>query len=152
MAQISIFVGTVFGNAEQVAEVLTQQLLKAKHSVDVFAPGSVKDMLAASNISICTSTTGSGDIPEELAQLFYGLSEKFPMLTDKTYAVVGLGDSSYGETFCGAGRKFDQLLEELTASRLTDLICIDAMETFEPEKEALLWLQSYLDQLNRQYP
>ncbi len=145
MAQISIFVGTVFGNSESVADAMKEQIIKENHVVEVFTSGTIEDINQSENLLICTSTTGSGDIPDELAILFYELKEKFPLMSDKTYAVVGLGDSSYGITFCRAGSQFDDLLEELTAKRVTEMLRIDAMETFEPEKDALNWLQTYLD-------
>jgi flavodoxin len=147
MASIDIFIGTVFGGAEGVAETLQQQLTNEGHSVTLHNPGTVADIQNASNIIICTSTTGCGDIPDGLADLFNDLKEQFPLIPEVNFAVIGLGDTSYGATFCYAGYQFDCLLEELTAKRVLEYFRIDAMETFEPEEEALIWLKDYLKQL-----
>ncbi len=144
MANISIFIGTVFGGAEGVAEALEKKLSIHSHTVSLYNPGTIDDITNSDHIIICTSTTGSGDIPTELAELYFNLKQTFPLLPDKSFAVVGLGDSSYGATFCYAGYRFDCLLEELTANRVLEYFRIDAMETFEPELEAINWADDYI--------
>ncbi|MFP3449872.1 flavodoxin domain-containing protein, partial [Pseudomonas sp. SIMBA_067] len=69
----------------------------------------------ASHILIVTSTTGQGDIPANLAELYNQLNSTFPMLTNKPFGIVAMGDRSYGDTFCAAGRSFDELLRDLQA-------------------------------------
>ncbi len=48
------------------------------------------------------------------------------------YGVIALGDSSY-ENFCGAGKRFDALLQAHQAKRIGDVLLIDATEDPEPE-------------------
>ena len=71
-----------------------------------------------------TSTQGEGEPPEEALPLYkfiYG--KKKPDLSKLTFAVLGLGDSSY-PNFCQAGKDFDAKFAELGAGRLNDLgIC-----------------------------
>lgn len=69
------------------------------------------------------------------------------MLTGKPFAVAALGDSSYGESFCGAGKQFQALLNELQATAVADLLEVDAMETLEPEKDVVEWVNSIKDKL-----
>lgn len=147
MACVSIFVGTVFGKAVEVAEVVKKELFDKGHSSKLFMPGSIEDFVEAEAILICTSTTGCGDIPAELEEIFYQLKEQFPLLTSKRFGVISLGDSSYGDTYCGSGVKFDVLLEELTAFRAAPLLKVDACETAEPEKWALEWLPGFYNNL-----
>jgi len=149
MAHIDIFIGTVFGGAEGVAEALNEELTNNGHTVVLHNPGSVAEFLSSSNIIICTSTTGTGDIPDGLDGLYFELKETFPLIPQINFAVVGLGDSSYGATFCYAGFRFDDLLEELTGKRVMEYFRIDAMETFEPEEDALVWLKDYMQQLDK---
>jgi flavodoxin len=94
---------------------------------------------------IVTSTTGAGDLPSELETLYFELERDWPNLSDKTYAVFCLGDSSYGDTFCGAGKRMDQIFSELGATRLKPMAMADAMETFEQEKLATSWANELLD-------
>ena len=73
---------------------------------------------------LVTSTQGEGEPPEEALPLYkfiYG--KKKPDLSKLTFAVLGLGDSSY-PNFCQAGKDFDAKFAELGAGRLNDLgIC-----------------------------
>jgi flavodoxin len=60
-----------------------------------------------------------------------------------------LGDSSYGDTFCGAGELIEEALYETSARKVGDTLRIDAMETMEPEIEAAEWAQEWVKQLKR---
>jgi len=115
MAHISIFVGSVYGGAERLSEQVSDTLEQAGHQVSVFEQPTLDDIKNASHILIVTSTTGQGDIPDNLADLYHQLNSTFPMLTDKPFGIVAMGDRSYGDTFCGAGRSFDELLRDLQA-------------------------------------
>lgn len=147
MAEISIFYGSVYGAAERLADTAQEKLNELGHQAEVIDNPQVQDMLDAKSILVVTSTTGQGDIPDNLVPLFISLQTQFPMLTAKPFAVLAMGDSSYGETFCGAGRQFDELLQELQATQVQPRLEVDALEHFEPEPVALPWLQSLSDQL-----
>lgn len=54
--------------------------------------------------------------------------------------MIGLGDSSYGDTFCAAGRQWFELLTELQGNPKADMLEIDAGETLQAEDVALPWL------------
>lgn len=145
---ITIFVGTVYGNSLEVAEVIQSELQQQGLEAVIEEPGTVEKIKNTEHIIFCTSTTGAGDLPDEMETFYYELKEQFPLLTDKTFAVVGLGDSSYGDTFCGGGKKVQELLLELQGYNLLDLYILDASETFEPEKEILNWIPEYTKALN----
>jgi len=147
MSQISIFVGSVYGGAEDLAFTLAEEIKLNKHQAEVFLPGTVNDVKNASHILFVTSTTGAGDIPTELEALYLELKNQFPLLTDVPYGIITLGDSSYDDTFCGAGKKIDTLLQELQAKACLDRLEIDACEDFEPEEPALVWLNSFIKAL-----
>ncbi|MGB2265052.1 MAG: flavodoxin, partial [Glaciecola sp.] len=57
--------------------------------------------------------------------------------------VIALGDSSYGDSYCGAGTLMFELLTELQGTPISDMVGIDAMETFEPEADVLAWLETH---------
>ena len=71
-------------------------------------------------VLIVTSTQGEGEPPEEAVPLFKLLNgKKAPKLDRLSFAVLGLGDSSYPD-FCQAGRDFDRLLAQCGATRLAE--------------------------------
>lgn len=148
MKTVSIFVGSVYGNAQHVAEqaqeLLTKQGVKAK----IYEDAKIDDFKQAEAVLVIASTTGQGDIPENLLPLCIELREQFPLMQQKPFAVAGLGDSSYGETFCAAGKQVHELLCELQGKAVADLLVVDACETLEPEKEVLPWLASLVDKLS----
>ncbi|MBY5990651.1 flavodoxin [Ferrimonas balearica] len=151
MAAFYLVVGSVYGAAEHVSEEVMAALTAQGHQASLLE-GDDPELISGlgeGSLLVITSTTGSGDLPDNLAPLFFALKDRFPLLPNLRYGVIALGDSSYGETFCGAGRQFDELLTELGAKRVGERLQIDACETFEPEAEALKWLPQWLEQLER---
>src|SRR5690606_4872121 len=55
-------------------------------------------------------------------------------------AVIALGDSSYGDTFCGAGEQIRELYAELGIREVLPMLRLDASETVTPEVDAEPWL------------
>lgn len=147
MGTLKIFAGTVYGNAQHVAEQVEESLAEQGIDCELETDPSVEDFANADAILVITSTTGQGDIPPNLEFVFSDLKDEFPLLTDKPFAVAALGDSSYGETFCGAGRQFNELLLELQATPVTSMLEVDAMETLEPEKIVVDWVNGIKDKL-----
>ncbi|XOV79136.1 MAG: flavodoxin [Aestuariibacter sp.] len=143
MAEISIFVGTVYGNAQNVAEQAEEKLVELGHEVQLFSEPTIEDFKQAKSVLVVTSTTGQGDFPPNLEFFAEDLKQQFPLMEGREFAVVALGDSSYGDTFAAAGRNMFELLTELQGKPKTDLKVIDAMETFEPEEEALPWIEEH---------
>ncbi|MBU3003613.1 flavodoxin domain-containing protein [Paraglaciecola arctica] len=144
MSKIGIFVGSVYGNAQHVAEEVHAVLSKHGLLSEVFVDPTLDDFKNASSMLFISSTTGQGDIPPNLEFFIQDLRDQFPLLEQKPFAVVGLGDSSYGETYCGAGRQIFELLIELQGKPITALLEIDACETLEPEAEVVAWLENVL--------
>ncbi|WP_416305677.1 flavodoxin [Neptunicella sp. SCSIO 80796] len=147
MPAISIFVGSVYGGATFVAEQVAEMLEGQGFKVQLCDPPSMDAFKAAEAILIISSTTGQGDIPPDFEEFYYQLQSEFPLLNGKPFGVIGLGDSSYGETYCGAGRKLFALLEELQGQAVMPLLKIDACETLEPENEALPWAKEWAAKL-----
>lgn len=142
MAQLSIFAGTVYGNAQHVAEQVEEALATQGVDCELFSDPEVSDFVDAEAILVITSTTGQGDVPPNLEMVFSDLKDEFPLMNNKPFAVAGLGDSSYGESFCGGGRQFFDLLSELQGNPVADMLEVDAIETLEPEKDVLAWVET----------
>jgi flavodoxin len=147
MKKMNLVFGTVYGSAQHVAETLLpvieqwgyQVSLKQTHELAGFIPP--EDELL---IVVC-STTGQGDLPDEIQPWFSELKGKAPYLPQLRYGLIGLGDSCY-ETFCGAIKQFDDLFQELGAKAFHTRLDIDASETMEPEAEALTWINQWHNQ------
>jgi MioC protein len=121
MAPFVLLVGTMTGNAEFTAEEMIQVLkdelgreaelrLMDGLGADAFQPGAI--------YIICTSTYGEGEVPENAKAFYAALCEQRPDLSAIRYAVFGLGDSTYTDTFNFGGKRFDDILGELGARRI----------------------------------
>ena len=143
MQKIAIMVGSVYGGAEYVAEQAVELLAKKGYQAKWFQPPELDAVqaFAADCWLVITSTTGQGDIPDNLLPFFVDVKDRFPLLTGKKYAVICLGDSGYGDTFCGAGKQFSELLAELQGTALAPALEIDAGETLQAEDLALPWIE-----------
>ena len=120
-------------------------LRQAGHEVLRPADASVDDLVDESleYLFVCTSSTGNGDVPDNLAGFHVALTTQFPRITHLRYAVVALGDSSY-DTFCGGGLAIDHALMELGATQLAEPLKIDALDTTEPELLGAPWVLSLI--------
>ncbi|MEM0673402.1 NADPH-dependent assimilatory sulfite reductase flavoprotein subunit [Dickeya oryzae] len=134
-ATITLISASQTGNARRVAEQVRDELLAANLPVTLVNAGDYKFKQIAQEklLLIVTSTQGEGEPPEEAVALHKFLfSKKAPSLAGLTFAVFGLGDTSY-EFFSKAGKDFDSRLAELGAERLLDRV--DADVEFQPLAE-----------------
>ncbi|KAB8305262.1 flavodoxin [Erwinia endophytica] len=149
MAQVGIFVGTVYGNALLVAEEAEPLLVEQGHQVTIFEDPSLEDWLRYSNdvALVITSTTGQGDLPDSIAPLFHAIKDNLGYQPTLRYGVIALGDSSY-DVFCGGGKQFDALLQEQSAQRIGDVLLVDATENPEPEEMTSPWVEQWAKQIS----
>lgn len=145
MAVIKVVVGSVYGNALDVAEMCAQKLTELKHSVELLRNATIDQVVTPETevILVCTSTTGQGDIPHNLLPLYDQLHDQLPPLSTAKYGVIALGDSSY-DTFAEAGYLMDSLMQQLQAQKVGDNLVIDACETMAPLEEAEPWLLEWV--------
>lgn len=141
MSRVSIFYGSVYGNAQQLAEDVQTELEQLGVKAELFDEPKLDDVQMADELLFISSTTGQGDVPPNLEGLILDMETRFPLLDGRSFAVVALGDSSYGETYCGAGRHIFALLEELQGIAKAPLFKVDACETLEPQDEVLPWIK-----------
>lgn len=147
MPTLKIFVGTMYGGAIDVAEQAAPLFEAAGYETIILEQPTLDDLIQSPpDLALfCVSTTGSGDFPGNFVPLVRALDEQTPALVDLRYGLIALGDSSYGETFCGAGRRLDEMLEGLGAVRLGERLEVDAMETFMADDAALPWVEEWLE-------
>lgn len=146
MPKLNILVGTMYGGALDVAEQVKPLFEQAGYSVDILEQPSLNDVTSHDGITLfCVSTTGSGDFPGSFVPFVRSLRDQSPSLTTLRYGLIALGDSSYGDTFCGAGRALDALLGDHGATRLGERLEVDAMETFMADDAALPWVEEWIE-------
>ena len=125
--KITVLSASQTGNARRVAEQLLVQLQEASLDAQLVAAGDYKAKNIASEdiLLIVASTQGEGEPAEEAVSLHKFLhGKKAPQLAQLSYAVLGLGDTSY-PNFCQAGKDFDAALEKLGATRLAERVDCD---------------------------
>ncbi|MGE6790552.1 flavodoxin [Pseudomonas guineae] len=147
--KIAIFSGSVYGTAEEVARhaerLLNAPGLEAWHNpraslaeIQAFAP---EAFLAV------TSTTGMGELPDNLQPLYYAIRDHLPAWNGLPGAVIALGDSSYGDTFCGGGELVSELFAELGIVEVLPMLRLDSSESVTPETDAEPWLADFIAKL-----
>lgn len=145
MASIQILVGTVYGGALMTARAIRTFLTEQGHDVTVHENPTLDALTGTEGpVLVCTSTTGQGEVPANLLPFYLELRDLLPPQPDRPFGMIVLGDSSYGDTYCGAGSLMEEALLETGARKTGDTLCIDAMETTEPEGEALPWVKDWI--------
>ena len=140
----NIFVATMTGTAlmvaDDIAEFCNNNNIKTNITeMDNLSPSNLASL--ADPILIISSTYGQGDVPDGSKSFYNALKTTAPNLEHIKYAVFGLGDMTYKETFAYGGKKFDKLFDELNANKIGDACYHDASDGTLPEEEALIWFR-----------
>lgn len=148
--KVVILSGSVYGTAEEVARH-AQSLLKAAGLEAWHANrATLADVLAFEPQAFLavTATTGMGELPDNLVPLFSEIRDSLPAAwRGLPGGVVALGDSSYGDTFCGGGEQLRELFAELGVEEVQPMLRLDASETVTPETDAEPWLADFIGKL-----
>lgn len=150
MSTVTILAGSVYGAALMTAKSLAALLETRGFTATLHDNPTLADFTADDGpLLVCTSTTGQGELPANLVPLYVDLRDRMPLQPGRPFALVVLGDSSYGDTFCGAGELMYEALLELGCQPLTDPLRLDALEEYEPEKAACQWCEQWLPALKQ---
>ena len=146
--KLKILVGTMTDTAESVAQSIQMACADQVDSIEVQRMDGLDTHVFDENalFLICSSTYGTGDVPDNAQALYLSLDAEPRYLGHVRYGVISLGDSSYGETFCQGGLKFDARLQDLGAQRVGDVLCHDASGDTVAEDDAVVWCQAWLAQ------
>jgi MioC protein len=148
--EIKILVGTMTGTAEMVGKevcgVLEGGECGCVGRVELMDGLDERAFEERVPYLICTSTYGNGDVPDNAQHLFESLETKRPDLSGLVYGVIALGDTTYSDTYCEGGKKFDRLLTELGAKRAGEIFFHDANSGTLPEEEAAKWIVPWIEE------
>lgn len=150
--QITIFVATMSGTAEMVADEVATAIEDAGRAARIVRMEKATPALLADTRTaiICSATYGTGEVPDNGKAFFAALGAERPDLSHLRYGVIALGNSIYPLTFCHGGIQFDDLLASLGARRIGDRLEHDASSGTYPDDAALEWVEGWLDDLNEQ--
>lgn len=136
------------GTALDVAQALAQALNTAGHETRInpaFQKGQL-DESPSEILLICTSNTGMGDLPMNIAPFYEHLKNDFPKIEGRRYGIVNLGDSSY-PNFAQAGKTLDEAMADLGAQRVGEPLILDALDIDDPDIAARTWAENWSRQL-----
>jgi len=147
--QISILVGTMTGTAELVAGDIQKALAAKGHDVEVLLMDNLKaDVFQRPGaFLICTSTYGQGDVPDNARDFIADLQATKPDLTGKLVGVIGLGDSTYQDTYNHGGQQFEQGLRALNATIVGERMAHNASGGSLPEDDGVAWALEWVEQV-----
>ena len=140
--------GTESGTAELLAEDM-EAAISGDHDTQVSNLEEVTPSDLNKNdiyIMVC-STYGTGDLPASATAFYASLQNDKPNLSGVTFAIFGLGDMTYSETFNQGSEKLMTELKALGANQIGDRGLFDASEPDMPEDVAVPWLHGIVAQL-----
>jgi sulfite reductase (NADPH) flavoprotein alpha-component len=146
-----IIYGTETGNSKKVAIQLLSNFKKNKiqaKAIDVFQ-FDVAKLDKENLILFVISTQGEGEFPQNALAFYDYLKSTNINLNNLSYAVFGLGDTSY-PLFCNAGVLLDEVLIEKGAKRLlplakADLDFADTVTAWENDLKSVFQNQESLE-------
>jgi MioC protein len=145
--KLKILVGTMTSTADYVAQAIQMDCADLVGEIEI-------QMMDGQDISvfdedalylICSSTYGSGDVPDNARALYDSLDLQPKFLGHVRYGVIALGDRTYSQTFCFGGKKFDERLQGLGAQRIGEVWCHDATAGTMPEEVGTAWCREWLE-------
>ncbi|MFM9880090.1 MAG: flavodoxin domain-containing protein [Burkholderiaceae bacterium] len=150
--KLKILVGTMTSTAQYVAQSIEMDcadmvdeievLMMDDLDMDALTPTAAENALYL----ICTSTYGSGDVPDNARAFYTAMDEQPADLSHIRYGVIALGDRTYLQTFCFGGKHFDERLQGLGAQRVGEIWQHDASSGTLPETEGTEWCREWLTQ------
>ena len=146
--KIGFLFGTETGNAEMVCEDIQADLGdEYETTLSDLADVTPADLDPAVFYIIVTSTYGNGDLPTTAQPFGYALEADKPDLTGLRFAMFGLGDMVFAETFNNGSKRLAELLTECKAQMVGERGLFDASSAELPEDTAIPWARARLAEM-----
>ncbi|MEM9970896.1 MAG: flavodoxin domain-containing protein [Pseudomonadota bacterium] len=144
--RVELLHGTETGTAELVCEDMEAAVsdradTSVKSMEDVDPTALDGDTLY---VFVC-STFGRGDLPTTAEGFHTALTGKKPDLSHVRFAIFGLGDKTFGETFAQGSEKLMDAMKACGATMIGDRGIADAASVDLPEDVAVPWLEGILE-------
>lgn len=137
--KIAVLYGTETGNAEMLAEDIAAHLSGHGCTVANLADIEPGSLSADCLYLIVCSTYGEGELPASAKPFAERMEATKPDLSGVRFAVFGMGDSEYPETYNHGGKRIQALMAAAGARMLGERIAHDASGSEMPEDLALPW-------------
>lgn len=142
---IIILFGTETGTAEMVAYDLADRLGEVDDaSVYDMAEYEVSDLVADNFYVLVCSTHEDGELPESAQPFYDRLSSESPELAGLRYAMFGMGDSTYSDTYNFGSETLDTKMTELGGIRIGEYGRHDASSRESASDAGLAWVEKVL--------
>lgn len=147
--KIHFLYGSQSGTAEILCDNLTDSLSDGwdgkVSSLDEVDP---TDLDAETFYVLISATFGSGQVPDSAQSFLDVLEERKPDLSRIRFAIFGLGDRSFGETFNNGSKLLMTEMLACNAQMVGERGLHDASSEDLPQNVALPWLKCILDQFS----
>lgn len=146
--KLKILVGTMTNTAEYVAQAIEMDCADLVDEIEIAMMDGLDITVFDEDAIylICTSTYGSGDVPDNARALYDSLDASPKYLGNVKYGVIALGDRTYAQTFAFGGKLFDERLQGLGAQRIGEVFIHDASSGTMPEELGTAWCREWLPQ------
>ncbi|MBY6412489.1 flavodoxin domain-containing protein [Rhodococcus sp. BP-252] len=138
MAVVVLF-GSETGTAEEVADKIAEVLSDHDAEVRDMLEYEVSDIDVNDFHVIICSTYGDGELPTGAVPFYEALDEDAPDLKGLRFALFGLGDRVYEDTFNRGGEIIAEKLVELGAEQVHEHARHDSSSNVKPKAQAEEW-------------
>ena len=149
--KIAVLYGTETGNAERLAGDLAAEL-EGDHDVTCrnLSSAMAHELDRETFYLMVCSTYGDGELPASAKPFAERMESQRPPLEGVHFAIFGLGDSEYHETFNGGSERLAALLCGLGAVQLGERITHDASGSDMAEDLAMPWARAVVQEAETQ--
>ncbi|MDF3283517.1 flavodoxin family protein [Gordonia sp. N1V] len=142
---VVILYGTETGNGELVADAIAD-VLSVDHDPSIYdmSEFAVEDLDAQDFLVVICSTYGEGELPTGAEPFADELDALAPDLSGLRFAVFGLGDTVYGETFNRGGELMAEKLTARGATQVGEHARHDNSSAVKPSVMAATWAQNLI--------
>jgi len=154
--RLTVLYGSQTGTAQEVAERVGREAARLHFGVAVAALDSfpVRQLPAERLVVYVVSTTGQGDVPDNMARCWrFLLRKSLPAdsLAGQQLAVLGLGDSGYAK-FNHVAKKLSKRLVQLGGQQLVETGLADDQHDLGPDFVIDKWLDQFWEVALQLYP